>query len=57
MKELPVASPDSAEEVTAHDQTCLRLAVKSHQFEEFNLLIDNLKNFNKYDLLNKKDIQ
>ncbi|KAJ8565542.1 hypothetical protein K7X08_008118 [Anisodus acutangulus] len=50
-RELLVASPDSAEEVTAHGETCLHLAVKNHQFEE------NLNESNKYDLLNKKDIQ
>ncbi|KAL3381017.1 hypothetical protein AABB24_001248 [Solanum stoloniferum] len=53
MKELLVASPDSAEELTARGETCLHLAVKNHQFESFKLLLDNLK----YDLLNKKDIQ
>ncbi|KAH0766144.1 hypothetical protein KY285_002015 [Solanum tuberosum] len=53
MKELLVASPDSAEEVTARGETCLHLAVKNHQFEAFKLLLDNLKD----DLLNKKDIQ
>ncbi|XP_015164472.1 ankyrin repeat-containing protein At2g01680-like [Solanum tuberosum] len=57
MKELLVASPDSAEEVTARGETCLHLAVKNHQFEGFKLLLDNLKEFNMYDLLNKKDIQ
>ncbi|KAH0726305.1 hypothetical protein KY290_002133 [Solanum tuberosum] len=57
MKELLVASPDSAEEVTARGETCLHLAVKNHQFEAFKLLLDNLKDLNKYDLLNKKDIQ
>ncbi|XP_060169184.1 ankyrin repeat-containing protein BDA1-like [Lycium barbarum] len=55
--ELLVASPDSAEEVTARGETCLHLAVKNYQFEAFKLLLDNLKEFNKYDLLNKKDIQ
>ncbi|KAJ8565543.1 hypothetical protein K7X08_008119 [Anisodus acutangulus] len=50
-RELLVASPDSAEEVTACGETCLHLAVKNHQFEE------NLNESNKYDLLNKKDIQ
>ncbi|KAG5627106.1 hypothetical protein H5410_012324 [Solanum commersonii] len=57
MKELLVVSPDSTEEVTARGETCLHLAVKNHQFETFKLLLDNLKDFNKYDLLNKKDIQ
>uniref|UniRef100_M1D2W2 PGG domain-containing protein n=1 Tax=Solanum tuberosum TaxID=4113 RepID=M1D2W2_SOLTU len=49
MKELLVASPDSAEEVSARGETCLHLAVKDHQFEAFKLLLDNLK----YDLLNR----
>ncbi|MCE3050067.1 hypothetical protein HAX54_046427 [Datura stramonium] len=57
MKELLVASPDSAEEVTARGETCLHLAVKNHQFEAFKLLLENLKEFNKYDLLNRKDVQ
>ncbi|KAK6804290.1 hypothetical protein RDI58_002074 [Solanum bulbocastanum] len=57
MKELLVASPDSAEEVTARGETCLHLAVKNHQFERFKLLLENLKEFNMYDILNKKDIQ
>ncbi|KAG5627097.1 hypothetical protein H5410_012315 [Solanum commersonii] len=57
MKELLVASPDSAEEVTARGETCLHLAVKNHQFEAFKLLLENLKEFNKYGLLNNKDIQ
>ncbi|KAJ8565541.1 hypothetical protein K7X08_008117 [Anisodus acutangulus] len=57
MRELLVSSPDSAEEVTARGETCLHLAVKNHQFEAFKLLLENLKEFNKYDLLNKKDIQ
>ncbi|KAM3266081.1 hypothetical protein P3L10_003075 [Capsicum annuum] len=35
MKELLVASPDSAEEVTARGETSLHLAVKNHQFEAF----------------------
>jgi len=54
IKELLVASPNSAEEVTARGETCLHLAVKNHQFEAFKLLLENL---NKYGLLNKKDIQ
>ncbi|KAJ8573406.1 hypothetical protein K7X08_009917 [Anisodus acutangulus] len=57
MKEILVASPDSAEEVTVRGETCLHLAVKNHQFEAFKLLLENLKEFNKYDVLNKKDIQ
>ncbi|XP_060219018.1 ankyrin repeat-containing protein BDA1-like [Lycium barbarum] len=57
MRELLEASPDSAEEVTARGETCLHLSVKNHQFEAFKLLLENLKEFNKYDLLNKKDIQ
>uniref|UniRef100_M1D2W0 PGG domain-containing protein n=1 Tax=Solanum tuberosum TaxID=4113 RepID=M1D2W0_SOLTU len=57
MKELLVASPDSAEEVTARGETCLHLAVKNHQFEAFKLLLENLKEFDKNGLLNKKDIQ
>ncbi|KAJ8573407.1 hypothetical protein K7X08_009918 [Anisodus acutangulus] len=57
MRELLVASPDSAEEVTARGETCLHLAVKNHQFEAFKLLLENLNEINKYDLLNKKDIQ
>ncbi|KAK4372071.1 hypothetical protein RND71_007455 [Anisodus tanguticus] len=57
MRELLATSPDSAEEVTARGETCLHLAVKNHQFEAFKLLLENLKEFNKYDLLNKKDIQ
>ncbi|CAN4111891.1 unnamed protein product [Withania somnifera] len=57
MRELLVASPDSAAEVTARGETCLHLAVKNHQFEAFQILLENLKEFNKYDLLNKKDIQ
>ncbi|MCE3050069.1 hypothetical protein HAX54_046429 [Datura stramonium] len=56
MRELLVASPDSAEEVTARGETCLHLAVKNYQFEAFQLLLEKLKEFNKYDLLNKKDI-
>ncbi|KAK4738497.1 hypothetical protein R3W88_002194 [Solanum pinnatisectum] len=55
--ELLVASPDSAEEVTARGETCLHLAVKNYQFEAFKVLLDNLKDLNKYGLLNKKDIQ
>ncbi|XP_049386528.1 ankyrin repeat-containing protein BDA1-like [Solanum stenotomum] len=57
IKELLVASPNSAAEVTAHGETCLHLAVKNHQFEAFKLLLENLKEFNKYGLLNNKDIQ
>ncbi|KAM3323124.1 ankyrin repeat-containing protein BDA1 isoform X1 [Capsicum chacoense] len=57
MRELLVACPDSAAEVTARGETCLHLAVKNHQFEAFQLLLENLKEFNKYDLLNKKDIR
>lgn len=57
MKELLVVSPDSAEEVTACGETCLHLAVKNYQFEAFKFLLDNLKDLNKYGLLNKKDIQ
>lgn len=57
MKELLVVSPDSAEEVTARGETCLHLAVKNYQFEAFKFLLDNLKDLNKYGLLNKKDIQ
>ncbi|PHT60620.1 hypothetical protein CQW23_02983 [Capsicum baccatum] len=57
MKELLVASPDSAEEVTARGETILHLAVKNHQFEAFKVLLENLKELNMYDLLNKKDIQ
>ncbi|KAM3323118.1 ankyrin repeat-containing protein BDA1 [Capsicum chacoense] len=57
MKELLAASPDSAEEVTARGETSLHLAVKNHQFEAFKVLLENLKELNKYDLLNKKDIQ
>jgi len=57
IKELLVASPNSAAEVTARGETCHHLAVKNHQFEGFKLLLDNLKEFNMYDLLNKKDIQ
>ncbi|KAK4738498.1 hypothetical protein R3W88_002195 [Solanum pinnatisectum] len=57
IKELLVASPDSAAEVTARGETCLHLAVKNHQFETFKLLLENLKEPNKYGLLNKKDIQ
>ncbi|XP_019256507.1 PREDICTED: ankyrin repeat-containing protein At2g01680-like [Nicotiana attenuata] len=56
MRELLVAFPDSAAEVTAHGDTCLHLAVKNHQFESFKLLLENLNESNKYDLLNKKDI-
>ncbi|XP_015164467.1 ankyrin repeat-containing protein At2g01680-like [Solanum tuberosum] len=57
MKELLVVSPDSTDEVTARGETCLHLAVKNHQFEAFKFLLDNLKDLNKYGLLNKKDIQ
>uniref|UniRef100_M0ZN60 Ankyrin repeat-containing protein n=1 Tax=Solanum tuberosum TaxID=4113 RepID=M0ZN60_SOLTU len=57
IKELLGASPDSAAEVTARGETCHHLAVKNHQFEAFKLLLENLKEFNKYGLLNKKDIQ
>ncbi|XP_015164519.1 ankyrin repeat-containing protein At2g01680-like [Solanum tuberosum] len=57
IKELLVASPDSAAEVTARGETCLHLGVKNHQFEAFKLLLENLKEFNKYGLLNNKDIQ
>ncbi|KAH0766148.1 hypothetical protein KY285_002019 [Solanum tuberosum] len=57
IKELLVASPNSAAEVTARGETCLHLAVKNHQFEAFKLLLENLKEFNKYGLLNNKDIQ
>uniref|UniRef100_M1D2V7 Ankyrin repeat-containing protein n=2 Tax=Solanum tuberosum TaxID=4113 RepID=M1D2V7_SOLTU len=57
MKELLVVSPDSAEEVTARGETCLLLAVKNYQYEAFKLLLDNLKDLNKYGHLNKKDIQ
>ncbi|PHT60617.1 hypothetical protein CQW23_02980 [Capsicum baccatum] len=38
MKELLVASPDSAEEVTARGETSLHLAVKNHQFEAFKVV-------------------
>ncbi|XP_015164466.1 ankyrin repeat-containing protein At3g12360-like [Solanum tuberosum] len=51
IKELLVASPDSAAEVTARGETCLHLAVKNHQFENFKLLLENLKEFNKYGLI------
>ncbi|PHT60629.1 hypothetical protein CQW23_02992 [Capsicum baccatum] len=37
MKELLVASPDSAEAVTARGETSLHLAVKNHQFEAFKI--------------------
>lgn len=57
IRELLVASPDSATEVTSRGETCLHLAVKNHQFKAFKLLVENLKEVNKYDLLNKKDIQ
>ncbi|PHT60625.1 hypothetical protein CQW23_02988 [Capsicum baccatum] len=40
MKELLVASPDSAEEVTARGETSLHLAVKNHQFEAFKVLLE-----------------
>ncbi|CAN4125977.1 unnamed protein product [Withania somnifera] len=54
---LLAASPDSATEVTSHGETCLHLVVKNHQFKEFKLLLENFKEFNKYDLLNQKNIQ
>ncbi|XAR63289.1 hypothetical protein NMG60_11023176 [Bertholletia excelsa] len=57
MRELLLARADSIEEVTIRGETVLHLAVKNNQFEVLKILVDQLKHFNKRDVLNKKDNQ
>ncbi|KAI3739027.1 hypothetical protein L2E82_29382 [Cichorium intybus] len=54
--ELLLVSLYSVEWKTAQHETCLHLAVKNHQFEALHVLIQHLKQSNKEDLLNSKDI-
>ncbi|KAI3739026.1 hypothetical protein L2E82_29381 [Cichorium intybus] len=53
---LLLASLDSVKWKTAQHETCLHLAVKNHQFEALQVLIQHLKQSNKEDYLNSKDI-
>ncbi|KAF8041277.1 hypothetical protein BT93_A0020 [Corymbia citriodora subsp. variegata] len=57
LKELVSARPDSIEEVTARRESALRLAVKNCQFEAFKMLLQQLKQFNKEQVLNCRDGQ
>lgn len=56
VRELLLASVDSVECTTARLETSLQLAVKNNQFEAFQVLVHHLKQVNKEDLLNSKDI-
>ncbi|CAH1441076.1 unnamed protein product [Lactuca virosa] len=56
VRELLLASLDSVDCMTARFETSLQLAVKNNQFEAFQVLIQHLKQVNKEDLLNSKDI-
>ncbi|KAL3720030.1 hypothetical protein ACJRO7_004943 [Eucalyptus globulus] len=57
LKELVSACPDSVEEVTAQREGVLHLAVKNSQFEALKLLVQQLKRFNKEQVLNCRDGQ
>ncbi|KAF8041395.1 hypothetical protein BT93_A0103 [Corymbia citriodora subsp. variegata] len=57
LKELVSACPDSIEEVTAQNESVLHLAMKNSQFEAFKLLVQQLKLFNKEQVLNCRDGQ
>ncbi|OWM68129.1 hypothetical protein CDL15_Pgr016329 [Punica granatum] len=57
LKELLSACLESIKEVTALCETALHLAVKSSHFEVFTLLVEELKNTNRVNFLNRKDAQ
>ncbi|XAR63286.1 hypothetical protein NMG60_11023173 [Bertholletia excelsa] len=57
MRELLSACADSVEEVTIRGETALHLAVKNNQFEVLKILVEQLQQFSKGDVLNKKDNQ
>lgn len=56
VRELLLSSLNSVECTTAQGYTSLHLAVKNNQFEAIQVLIQHLKQVNKEDLLNSKDL-
>ncbi|XP_059636035.1 ankyrin repeat-containing protein BDA1-like [Cornus florida] len=57
IRELLSANADSIAQVTARAETALHLAVKNNQFEALRVLMEHLNQFNKEDIINKKDDQ
>ncbi|CAH1441072.1 unnamed protein product [Lactuca virosa] len=56
VRDLLLASVDSVECTTAQGETSLHLAVKNNQIEVLQVLVEHLKQVNKENLLNFKDI-
>ncbi|KAF5744262.1 Ankyrin repeat family protein [Tripterygium wilfordii] len=52
INELVSKSPESLEDVTAYNETVLHLAVKNHQVDAFDVLVELLKSFNKEKVIN-----